>query len=31
MHLPVIESIPLFGDVFGQLNLLVWLGAARSC
>ena len=27
MHLPI-ESVPLLGDVFGQLNLLVWLALA---
>jgi general nucleoside transport system permease protein len=25
VHLPVIEDIPFFGDVFGQLNLLIWI------
>ena len=25
VHLPI-ESVPLLGDVFGQLNLLVWIG-----
>jgi general nucleoside transport system permease protein len=24
--LPLIEDIPFFGDIFGQLNLLIWLG-----
>jgi ABC-type uncharacterized transport system permease subunit len=24
--LPVIEDIPFVGDIFGQLNLLIWLG-----
>ena len=27
MHLPI-KSIPLIGDVFGQLNLMVWLTLA---
>ena len=27
MHLPI-KSIPLIGDIFGQLNLLVWLALA---
>jgi general nucleoside transport system permease protein len=26
VKLPGIESIPFFGDIFGQLNILVWLG-----
>jgi general nucleoside transport system permease protein len=26
VHLPGIEDIPFFGDIFGQLNILVWLG-----
>jgi general nucleoside transport system permease protein len=26
VHLPVIESIPFFGDIFGQMNLLIWAG-----
>ena len=26
--LPGIESIPFFGDIFGQLNLLIWAGLA---
>jgi simple sugar transport system permease protein len=24
--LPLIEDIPFFGDIFGQMNLLIWLG-----
>jgi general nucleoside transport system permease protein len=24
--LPLIESIPFFGDIFGQMNLLIWAG-----
>ena len=28
VNLPI-ESVPFFGDVFGQLNLLVWIGADR--
>jgi simple sugar transport system permease protein len=26
VHLPGIEKIPFFGDIFGQLNILIWLG-----
>ena len=26
VHLPGIEDIPFFGDIFGQLNILIWLG-----
>ena len=26
VHLPGIENIPFFGDIFGQLNILIWLG-----
>jgi simple sugar transport system permease protein len=26
VHLPVIEDIGFIGDIFGQLNILVWLG-----
>jgi general nucleoside transport system permease protein len=26
VHLPVIKDIPFFGDIFGQLNILIWLG-----
>src|SRR5690348_10748623 len=26
VHLPLIDKIPLFGDIFGQMNLMVWLG-----
>jgi general nucleoside transport system permease protein len=26
VKLPGIESIPFFGDIFGQLNILIWLG-----
>jgi ABC-type uncharacterized transport system permease subunit len=26
VHLPGVEDIPFFGDIFGQLNILVWLG-----
>jgi general nucleoside transport system permease protein len=26
--LPLVESIPFFGDIFGQLNLLIWAGLA---
>ena len=26
--LPLIEDIPFFGDIFGQLNLLIWIGPA---
>jgi general nucleoside transport system permease protein len=26
VHLPGVESIPFFGDIFGQMNLLIWLG-----
>jgi simple sugar transport system permease protein len=25
VHLPLIEDIPFFGDVFGNLNLMIWL------
>jgi general nucleoside transport system permease protein len=28
LHLGFIKSVPLLGDVFGQLNLLVWLALA---
>ena len=28
VHLPVIEDIGFFGDIFGQLNLLIWVGLA---
>ncbi|HET8949914.1 MAG TPA: ABC transporter permease [Solirubrobacteraceae bacterium] len=28
VHLPLIEDIPFFGDIFGQVNLLIWLGLA---
>ena len=28
VKLPLIEDIPFFGDIFGQLNLLIWLGLA---
>jgi simple sugar transport system permease protein len=24
--LPLVEDIPFFGDIFGQLNLLIWIG-----
>jgi ABC-type uncharacterized transport system permease subunit len=24
--LPLIEDIPFFGDIFGQMNLLIWIG-----
>jgi general nucleoside transport system permease protein len=26
VHLPGIQDIPFFGDIFGQLNILIWLG-----
>jgi simple sugar transport system permease protein len=26
VKLPLIEDIPFFGDIFGQLNLMIWLG-----
>jgi general nucleoside transport system permease protein len=26
VKLPLIEDIPFFGDIFGQMNLLIWLG-----
>ena len=26
VKLPLVDKIPFFGDVFGQVNLLVWLG-----
>src|SRR5262245_9513905 len=26
VHLPGIENIPFFGDIFGQVNILIWLG-----
>ena len=28
VHLPLVEDIPFFGDIFGQLNLLIWAGLA---
>ena len=28
VHLPVIEDIGFIGDIFGQLNLLIWMGLA---
>jgi general nucleoside transport system permease protein len=28
VKLPLIEDIPFFGDIFGQLNLLIWAGLA---
>ena len=28
VHLSFIEGIPLFGDVFGQLNLMIWIAIA---
>ena len=28
VNLPLIEDIPFFGDIFGQLNMLIWLGLA---
>ena len=28
VHLPLIEDIAFFGDIFGQLNLLIWMGLA---
>jgi simple sugar transport system permease protein len=28
VHLPLIEDIPFIGDIFGQLNLLIWGGLA---
>ena len=28
VHLPVIEDIGFVGDIFGQMNLLIWLGLA---
>ena len=30
VKLPGIESIPFFGDIFGQLNLLIWIGAGAG-
>jgi general nucleoside transport system permease protein len=26
VNLPGVKSIPFFGDIFGQLNLMIWLG-----
>ncbi len=26
VHLPGIQDIPFFGDIFGQVNVLIWLG-----
>ena len=26
VKLPGVESIPFFGDIFGQLNLMIWIG-----
>ncbi len=26
VHLPLIEDIPFFGDIFGNMNILIWLG-----
>jgi general nucleoside transport system permease protein len=28
VNLPLIEDIPFFGDIFGQVNLLIWAGLA---
>jgi simple sugar transport system permease protein len=28
VHLPLIEDIPFFGDIFGQVNLLIWAALA---
>ena len=28
MNLPGIDSIPFFGDIFGQLNLMIWVALA---
>jgi len=28
VKLPLVEDIPFFGDIFGQLNLLIWAGLA---
>jgi general nucleoside transport system permease protein len=28
VKLPLIEDIPFFGNIFGQVNLLIWLGLA---
>ena len=28
INLPLIEDIPFFGDIFGQVNLLIWVGLA---
>jgi simple sugar transport system permease protein len=28
VHLPLIADIPFFGDIFGDLNLLIWAGLA---
>jgi simple sugar transport system permease protein len=28
VKLPLIEDIPFFGDIFGQVNLLIWMGLA---
>jgi general nucleoside transport system permease protein len=28
VKLPGVESLPFFGDIFGQLNLLIWAGLA---
>jgi simple sugar transport system permease protein len=28
VHLPLIEDIPFIGDVFGNLNLMIWVGFA---
>jgi simple sugar transport system permease protein len=26
VNLPLVDKIPFFGDIFGQLNLMIWLG-----
>jgi ABC-type uncharacterized transport system permease subunit len=26
VKLPLVEDIPFFGDIFGQMNLLIWIG-----
>jgi ABC-type uncharacterized transport system permease subunit len=28
VHLPLVDEIPFFGDIFGQVNLLIWLALA---
>jgi general nucleoside transport system permease protein len=28
VHLPLVDDIPFFGEIFGDLNLLIWVGLA---